>query len=247
MSRFMKDKFPDKKVIYNDYENYSERIRRIPETNAVIEKLRVILDESGIAMNARIKDENVRDQIYDTIKDMYDWRTIHSSIFFSGPTPPPRTDKRYWNRVVKNNYKEAMEYLDGLEIVSCDYQELIKECNGDNVLYICDPPYLMTDNDSYKKNNEWKLTDYLEIIRLISVNANNFIYFTSEKTGIIEFIDWLELNFGIKLIKGESKILNKTTSINYNSKNNDQCLISYNKVVDNNEPEKQELEQLTLF
>ena len=43
MSRFMKDKFPDKKVIYNDYENYSERIRHIPETNAALEKLRVIL------------------------------------------------------------------------------------------------------------------------------------------------------------------------------------------------------------
>ena len=44
MSRFMKDKFPDKKVIYNDYENYSERIRHIPETNAALEKLRVILE-----------------------------------------------------------------------------------------------------------------------------------------------------------------------------------------------------------
>lgn len=247
MSRFMKDKFPDKKVIYNDYENYRERIRRIPETNVVLEKLRVILDESGIAMNARITDENVRDQIYEVVKDVYDWRTIFANIFFSGPTPLPRTDKRYYNRVVKNNYKEAMEYFDGLEIVSCDYQELIKQYNGDNVLYICDPPYLMTDNDSYKKNNEWKLTDYLEIIRLISINSNSFIYFTCEKTGIIEFIDWLELNFGIKLVKGKSKILGKTSGINYNAKNNDQCLISYNKAVDNNKPEKQELEQLTLF
>lgn len=247
MSRFMKDKFPDKKVIYNDYENYRERIRRIPETNVVLEKLRVILDESGIAINARITDENVRDQIYEVVKDVYDWRTIYANIFFSGPTPPSRTDKRYYNRVVKNNYKEAMEYIDGLEIVSCDYQELIKQYNGDNVLYICDPPYLMTDNDSYKKNNEWKLTDYLEIIRRTSINSNNFIYFTSEKTGLIEFIDWLELNLGIKLVKGKSKILGKTSGINYNAKNNDQCLISYNKAVDNNKPEKQELEQSTLF
>ena len=142
MSRFMKDKYPDKKVIYNDYENYSERIRRIPETNAVLEKLRVIFKENEITHNEKVWDENVKDQIYEVVKDMYDWRTIYANIFFSGCTPPPRTDRRYYNRVVRNNYPEDMKYLDGLEIVSCDYQELIKQYNGDNVLYVCDPPYL---------------------------------------------------------------------------------------------------------
>lgn len=238
MSRFLKDKYPDKKVIYNDYENYCERIRRIPETNAVLEKLRVIFDEHQIPKNAKILDENIKDQIYELIKDVYDWRTIFTNVFFGGPTPPPRTDRRYYNHVVKNNYKEAMDYLDGLEIVSCDYQELIKQYNGDNVMYICDPPYLMTDNDSYKKNNEWKLVDYLEIIRLISNNSNNFIYFTNEKTGLIVFIEWMNNNFGVRLLKKESKLLNTTTGINYGARNYEQCLISYDKA---------EVEQLTLF
>ena len=86
-----------------------------------------------------------------------------------------------------------MEYLDGLEIVSCDYQELMKQYNGDNVMYICDPPYLMTDNESYQKKAEWKLTEYLEIIRLTNNNSNNFIYFTNKKTGLIDFIKQLTL------------------------------------------------------
>lgn len=52
----------------------------------------------------------------------------------------------------------------------------------------------------------------------------------------------MDNNFGIKLLKTESKLLNKTTDINKGAKNYDQCLISYNKAVENNEPE-----QLTLF
>lgn len=244
MSRFMKDKFPDKKVIYNDYENYTERIRRIPETNVILEKLRVIFKDNGIEPNAKVLDENVKDQIYEVVKDAYDWRTIFANIFFSGPTPTPRTDRRYYNRVVKNNYAEANDYLDGLEILSCDYQELIKQYNGDNVMYICDPPYLMTDNDSYKKEAEWKLTEYLDIIRLTNENSSAFIYFTSEKSGLTDFINWMEQHYEIKMFKKECKLLNRVSGINYAAVNYDQCLISYNKAVDNNE---QELEQLTLF
>lgn len=76
MSRFMKDKYPDKKVIYNDYENYRERLRRIPETNAILEKLIVIFADNEIERNAKVLDENVKDQIYEVVKDAYDWRTI---------------------------------------------------------------------------------------------------------------------------------------------------------------------------
>ena len=242
MSRFMKDKYPDKKVIYNDYENFSERVRRIPETNAVIEKLRVILQDNGIERDEKVWDENVIDQIYEVVKDVYDWRTIYPSIFFSRPTPPPRTYKQYYNRVVKNNYKEAMEYFDGLEVVSCDYKELIKQYNGDNVLYVCDPPYLMTDNDSYKKEAEWKLTEYLEIIRLINDNSGACIYFTNEKTGLIDFINWMANNFGINLTKQNSKLLKRRFGINKDAINEEQCLLSYNKAIDNKEPQ-----QLTLF
>lgn len=56
MSRFMKDKFPDKKVVYNDYENYSERIRRIPETNIILKNNKLRVDkENYLCYNIYVK------------------------------------------------------------------------------------------------------------------------------------------------------------------------------------------------
>ncbi len=77
----------------------------------------------------------------------------------------------YYNRVRKPIYN-AEGYLDGLTIV----------------LFIVDPPYLATEAITYKLY--WKLSDYLNILTILK--DTNFVFFTSNKSDIVELCDWIE-------------------------------------------------------
>jgi hypothetical protein len=50
-----------------------------------------------------------------------------------------------------------------------------------------DPPYLSTDVGSYK--NYWKLKDYLDVLDVL--DGTNYMYFTSNKSHIIELCEWM--------------------------------------------------------
>lgn len=82
-------------------------------------------------------------------------------------------------------------YLDGLEIVKSDYRDLFaqyKETPG--VVFLVDPPYLSTEEGVYKCY--WRLRDYLDVLRVI--DRQPYIYFTSNKSNILELIDWMQSN-----------------------------------------------------
>lgn len=53
-------------------------------------------------------------------------------------------------------------------------------------MFLVDPPYLSTDTKTYKCY--WKLADYLDVLKVLEGHA--YIYFTSNKSQIIELIDW---------------------------------------------------------
>lgn len=55
------------------------------------------------------------------------------------------------------------------------------------VVYLVDPPYLSTDVGTY--NMTWGLSDYLDVLTVL--NGHNFVYFTSDKSGIVELCEWI--------------------------------------------------------
>lgn len=77
-------------------------------------------------------------------------------------------------------------YLKGLEIVKYDYRKLFDLYkNNPGVVFFVDPEVGM-----YKCY--WKLRDYLDVLRVI--NGRPYIYFTSNKSNIVELIDWMQSN-----------------------------------------------------
>ncbi|MBS2100405.1 hypothetical protein, partial [Carboxylicivirga linearis] len=58
------------------------------------------------------------------------------------------------------------------------------------VVFFVDPPYLSTEVGTYQ--NYWRLSDYLDVLNVLK--DNSYIYFTSDKSSIIELCDWLEKN-----------------------------------------------------
>lgn len=194
LSHITKHFHPESRVIYNDFDNYRLRINNIPRTNRLLESIRPIASQfdrhkpiTGVA----------REQIFALLEQeekeagYLDFITLSSSLMFAMKYKMSIEGMRgetLYNNVRKYGYETCRDYLAGLEIVSCDYRELFdryKDTPG--VVFLVDPPYLSTDVGTYRMY--WRLADYLDVLSILP--GHNFIYFTSEKSCIIELCEWM--------------------------------------------------------
>ena len=121
------------------------------------------------------------------------------------------------------DYSPCPDYLAGLEIESCDYRELFerfKETPG--VVFLVDPPYLSTDVGTYRMY--WRLADYLDVLSVLP--GHNFIYFTSEKSCIVELCEWMgrHPSLGDPFARCQRREFNAT--MNYNARYTDIMLFT---------------------
>lgn len=207
LSRIAKDILTGAKVIYNDFDNYKQRLENIKTTNKILKDIGLILKDYKKNQRVSSEDKNkILDVFkkYEENKSFVDYITLSSSVLFSSNYANSFEEmekQTMWNRLVFQ-YQEANEYLNGLEVVSYDYRDLFEKYKDeDGVLFIFDPPYLTTDIKSYKNVNYWTLVDYLNILLL--TKFNNFIYFTSNKGSLIDLIKWINNNFNAKILEGK--------------------------------------------
>lgn len=96
-----------------------------------------------------------------------------------------------YNNIRTSDYPLASDYLDGLTVVSCDYKEVYNRYKDTpNVVFLVDPPYLSTEVRTYRMY--WKLADYLDVLNVLKDKP--FVYFTSNKSSILELCEWLGRN-----------------------------------------------------
>lgn len=194
LSHTVKAHFPNATVIYNDYDNYRERIAAIPETNELLGDLRDLT--AHLPREKRIPPVDTQ-KILKCVKrhekkhGYLDYITLSSSLLFSMKYVLNNEDlnkQTLYNCVRMSNY-DSTGYLDGLEIVEMDYRELFDKYKDlSNVVYLIDPPYLQTQSTTYK--NYWGLKDYLDVLTVL--NGHRYFYFTSNKSSIIELCEWIE-------------------------------------------------------
>lgn len=194
LSHITKHFHPESRVIYNDFDNYRLRINNIPRTNSLLESIRPIASQfdrhkpiTGVA----------REQIFSLLEQeeketgFLDFITLSSSLMFSMKYKMSIEGMRgetLYNNVRKYGYEPCGDYLAGLEIVSCDYRELFEQYKDTpGVVFLVDPPYLSTDVGTYRMY--WRLADYLDVLSVLP--GHNFVYFTSEKSCIVELCEWM--------------------------------------------------------
>lgn len=128
LSHTLKCKFPNAKIIWNDYDNYQERLKNIAKTNKLLADFRAILHD--YPKDALIKGP-YRERIVERLEleastGYVDYLTVSSSILF-GMKYFLELKEFYkdslYNKVKQTDYN-ADEYLEGVERVSCDYREL---------------------------------------------------------------------------------------------------------------------------
>ena len=220
LSHITKCQKPDATVVYNDFDNYRRRLENIPRTNALLDKIREVV---ASVPRRKILPEKTKEAILLLIEQeekergYVDYITLSTSLLFSMKYATNLDGLRketFYNTVRKCNYDLCLDYLDGLEVVSCDYRELFSRYKDvPNVVFLIDPPYLSTEVGTYTMN--WGLSDYLDVLQTLV--GTNYIYFTSNKSSIIELCDWMGRNNTIGNPFTGSKKVEFNARMNYNS------------------------------
>ena len=197
LSHITKRLRPDAVVVYNDFDNYRRRLENIPRTNALLADLREIA--KGTPRGKPIKGE-ARERIFERISieekecGYVDYITLSSSLMFSMKYKTSLEGMRkesLYNTIRMTDYPLCVDYLYGLEVASCDYRvlyERYKDTPG--VVFLVDPPYLSTEVGTYRMS--WRLADYLDVLKVL--RDRPFVYFTSNKSQIVELCEWLGKN-----------------------------------------------------
>ena len=227
LSHTAKRHMPECRVIFNDFDDFHVRLENVKHTNAILARIRAILVD--YPRGERITGEH-RQRVVDVVEraaatENVDYITLSASMLFSGRYQVSLDGflgETLYNRLKREDYV-ADGYLDGVEVVKCDYRALVEPFRGrKDVLFLVDPPYLSTDASSYKVGTYWKLKDYLDV--LLALLDGNYVYFTSSKSQIVELCDWFAKHFGtntpfsgatMRTYQVKSKVINYTDMMLY--------------------------------
>ena len=217
LSHIAKCQKPHSKVVYNDFDGYRLRLEHIPQTNELLAELREIVQ--GMPRYKPITGD-AREKVFECLhkhQERYgylDFITISSSIMFSMKYCLSIEEMRketLYNTIRKTDYSLCSDYLDGLTIVSADYKQVFNQYkNAPGVVFLADPPYLSTDVGTY--NMCWRLTDYLDVLTVLT--GHSFVYFTSNKSSILELCNWIGQN------KHIGNPFEKCTKVEFNARMN---------------------------
>ncbi|MEE6030196.1 hypothetical protein [Avibacterium paragallinarum] len=184
---------PKARVIYNDFDGYADRLKHISDTNRLRAELIQIVGDI-VPKNKRL-DNNKKQEIINKINDFKgfkDLNTIASWLLFSGQQVSSFEElfsKTFWNGIKLADYPSAEDYLDGLEIVSEPFQQLLpKFADNPKALFVLDPPYLCTKQNSYKMATYFDLIDFLQ---LIDLTRPPYVFFSSTKSEFVRFIAYM--------------------------------------------------------
>ncbi|MDR1022233.1 MAG: DNA adenine methylase [Prevotellaceae bacterium] len=181
-------------MIYNDYDGYCNRLTNIGHTNELLRYCRSVLKDypRGKRIAGKPREDILRRFARAGKRGVVDWITASSYLCFSmkyATSYEALAKGALHNRVRLADYSAA-GYIDGLEVVRTDYKQLCEQYRGvSGALFIADPPYLSTDSSTYTSDGYWQLKDYLNV--LAALVGLQFVYFTSNKSQILELLDWI--------------------------------------------------------
>lgn len=223
--------YPEMRVLYNDYDDFYKRLECVQTTNSLLKEIRGYLTD--IPKGQRLA-PSMKHLILHLIRNIerkklpVDYITLSSSLMFSGKFAKNYAElerETFYNNMKKSDYVTE-DYTDGLEIVKMSYIDLYNNFKDQkNVLFIIDPPYLSTDTSTYNSNSYWKLKDYLDVLNVLA--TGKYIYFTSNKSSIVELCDWFSSNYNLENPFSKAKIETYKTTINKSSKYTDMMLYKY--------------------
>ena len=184
---------PKARVIYNDFDGYAERLAHIDDINRLRAELYSVVGNATSKNKRMTKDckaECIR--IIQNFKGYKDLNCLASWLLFSGQQVATLDDlfqHNFWHCIRQSDYPKADGYLDGVEIVKESFHTLLPKFSDDpKALFVLDPPYLCTKQESYKQAKYFDLIDFL---RLVNITRPPYVFFSSTKSEFIRFVNYM--------------------------------------------------------
>lgn len=228
LSHIVKQYYPGATVVYNDYDNFSERLKHIDETNLLLADIRDLIrdlpSDKAIPVDRR---QPIIDCIYAHEKryGYVDYISISSNLLFAMNYAKDidQLSRQVFYKTIRESPYNADGYLEGVERVSMDYKALFERYKDQsNVVFLVDPPYLSTETSVYKSSH-WKLSDYLDVLDVLKVP--HYYYFTSNKSQIVELCEWLGRKVPGANPFGNTVLYSNVSNVNYSSKYTDIMIV----------------------
>lgn len=217
---------PKATVIYNDFDNFSQRLKHIDDTNRLRQIITSVLDDCP--RQKRIP-ADIKQHIISIINDFdgyVDCHSVSTWLLFSGKQISHIDDlahHEFYNTVRRSDYELADGYLDGLEIVSESFDTLMPRYYGqDKTLFILDPPYLRTKQEAYGLGEYFGMVQFLKLMRLV---RPPYLFFSSTKSEFLAYIDYIK-NYDSEAWQrfGEFERLSFMATVNKDSKYEDNMI-----------------------
>lgn len=216
LSQLIKQEKPNARVIYNDFDNYTERLLHIDDTNNLLERIYPVLIKYEKNKKLSAEDKAKILNIINEFTGYKDYLTLSSHLLFSGNYVANFNDLEkiqfYKSKTKKRPIYNADDYLKGVEVVKKCGFELLKEYKNKDCVLVLDPPYLQTKVEGYSQS--FKLKDFLNLVSFIK---EPYILFGSHRSDIMPFLEFanerLNLNFA-KSYKIKQSSLSTTTKDN---------------------------------
>lgn len=181
---------PKARVIYNDFDGYTERLAHIADTNRLRQQLAAVLENTP---RQRKLDPDTRVRVIQIIRNFdgfIDLDALTSWILFSGKQVAGLEEligQTFYNTVRRSDYPDAQGYLDGVEITRLSYTELLPPfLEQPNTLLLLDPPYVCTRQDAYRKAGYFGMVEFLKLMAMV---RPPFIFFSSTKSELPAYLE----------------------------------------------------------
>ncbi|WP_019672324.1 DNA adenine methylase [Psychrobacter lutiphocae] len=184
---------PNARVIYNDFDNYSNRLSNLADTNRLLILLTDVLSNSprGKKISDRVK-AKVKDTV-NNFDGFIDLQTLSTWLLFSGKqvgTLDELWQHTMYNTIRRTQYEIADNYLDGIELTSVPFEILMSQYKtSDKTLFILDPPYVSTKQGAYALDEYFGMVQFL---RLMSLTRPPYIMFSSTRSELLSYIDHIK-------------------------------------------------------
>ena len=183
---------PAARVIYNDFDGYADRLRSIPDTNRLRDRLAAILDNKP---REKRLDKDTKSAVVRAIENFdgrKDLNCLRSWLLYSGkeaPTLERLYKETMYNCLRRSPYPEAADYLDGLEITNESFETLLPEYAGQkNTLLVLDPPYVCTQQGMYANKAYFGMIPFLILTAMV---RPPFVFFSSTRSEFAAYLDYL--------------------------------------------------------
>jgi len=196
LSHTIKQNNPTATVIWNDFDDYQSRLDQIKATELLRKSL--LQFDTQLTKAQRI-DVKTQQSIIDVIQasSSTDYITISSWLLFSGNYAHSFDElisKGWYFRVTKGELN-CEGYLDDVKRVQTDFKALFNEYkNNDNVVFVADPPYIMTNQSGYapgKNDEHFRLGDAIHLMR--ELKDQKALLFSSTKSETDDLLKALDI------------------------------------------------------